>query len=57
MVESIRVLSTLAGNLAGFEEATRAFFAADRGRFEALIEPWPADVRDYVRTLAARAFA
>jgi hypothetical protein len=51
-----RFLSAMAGNLPGFEEATRALFAADRGRFNALVEPWPADVRDYAKTLAAGAF-
>jgi hypothetical protein len=51
-----RVLSTLAGNLPGFEEATRAFFANDPHRFDELVAPWPADVRDYVRKLAAGTF-
>jgi hypothetical protein len=51
-----RVLSALAGNLPDFEEATRAFFAGDRGGFEALTDPWPPDVRDYARTLAGAAF-
>lgn len=44
-----RVMSSLAGNLPDFEEATRALFAGDGDRFNALIESWPADVRDYVR--------
>jgi hypothetical protein len=51
-----RFMSAMAGNLPGFEEATRALFAADRGRFDALVEPWPADVRDHARKLAAVAF-
>jgi uncharacterized protein len=48
-----RFLSAVAGNLPGFEEATRALFAGDRGRFDAMVEPWPADVRDYAKGLAA----
>jgi hypothetical protein len=51
-----RFMSTMAGNLPGFEEATRAFFAGNQGRFDALVEPWPADVRDHARKLAAVAF-
>ena len=51
-----RFMSAMAGNFPGFEEATRAFFAGDRGRFDELVEPWPADVRDHARTLAAISF-
>jgi len=48
-----RFMSAMAGDLAGFEEATRAFFAHDFDRFQTLIDPWPRDVRDHVRRLAA----
>jgi hypothetical protein len=47
-----RFLSALAGNLPGFEEATRALFAYDRRRFTELIAGWPEDVRDYAVALA-----
>lgn len=53
---SFKFMSTMAGNLAGFEEATRALFAADAARFDALIAAWPADIRDHLRQLAAGAF-
>ena len=43
-----RVLWALAGNLAGFEEATRALYVADRPRLDALMGPWPVDIRAYV---------
>lgn len=43
-----RVMSTLAGNLPGFEEATRAFFAGEQKQFHKLCEGWPRDVREYV---------
>jgi uncharacterized protein len=48
-----RFMSILAGNQPGFEEATRALFAANPDRFDELVEPWPADVRDHARKLAA----
>jgi uncharacterized protein len=51
-----RFMTVMAGNEPGFEEAIRALFAGDGGRFEVCIEPWPADVREHARTLAARAF-
>jgi hypothetical protein len=51
-----RFMSALAGNLPGFEEATRALFAGNRGRFDEQVKSWPADVRDHARKLAAGAF-
>ncbi len=45
-------MSAMAGNLAHFEEASRALFADDRRRFTALIAAWPADIRDHVVKLA-----
>ena len=50
-----RVMTGLAGDLAGYEEATRALFAGDAGRFDAQIAPWPEDVRRYVRRVAGPA--
>ena len=47
-----RFMSALAGDLPGFEEATRALFAGDRARFIVQIARWPADVRDYAIRLA-----
>lgn len=43
-----RFMSTMAGNLPGFEEAARALFAGDRGRLAGLIAAWPADIADEV---------
>src|ERR1700704_4297055 len=40
-------MSAMAGNLANFEEASRALFANDRERFNHLVGGWPADVRDH----------
>lgn len=45
-------MSTMAGNLTGFEEASRALFADDRRRFGELIAGWPGDIRDHIVKLA-----
>jgi hypothetical protein len=45
-------MSTMAGNLPGFEEASRALFAGDRPGFAAQIAAWPADIRDHIVELA-----
>ena len=45
-------MSTMAGDMAGFEEASRALFANDAAMFRQQTEAWPSDVRDYVRYLA-----
>lgn len=50
-----RFMSAMAGNLPDFEEASRALFASDRKRFAELIAAWPADLRDHVARMAARA--
>jgi hypothetical protein len=42
----------MAGDMAGFEEASRALFANDAAKFRQQTEAWPSDVRDYVRCLA-----
>jgi len=48
-----RFMTAIAGNLPGFEEATRALFAGEEQRFATLIDPWPADVRAHLQKLAA----
>lgn len=45
-------MSTMAGDLPQFEEASRALFADDRRRFTALIANWPTDIRDHIVKLA-----
>ena len=42
-----RFMTSMAGDLPGFEEATRALFAGDERRFEQLVRGWPADVRKH----------
>ena len=45
-------MSTLAGDLAGFEEASRALFAGDHARLVAQMAAWPQDVQAYLLQLA-----
>lgn len=47
-----RFMSSMAGNLPGFEEATRALYAGDQSRFVQCMESWPQDVRGYAKSLA-----
>jgi len=51
-----RFMAAIAGDAAGFEEATRSLFASDRAAFERGITAWPIDVRDHLLRLAAPAF-
>lgn len=50
-----RFMTAMAGNLPGYEEATRALYANDTVRFDAMIASWPADVRRHTQKLAALA--
>lgn len=47
-----RFMSAMAGDLPGFEEASRALFADDRERLQGLVAEWPRDVRDHLLSLA-----
>ena len=51
-----RFMLAMLGNQVGYEEAARALYAGDGGRFAAITERWPADLRDHARRLAAPAF-
>jgi hypothetical protein len=42
----------IAGNLPGFEEASRALFKNDRKQFASLISSWPEDVRTHCVRIA-----
>jgi hypothetical protein len=50
-----RVMTTLAGNLPGYEEAVRALFANDGPRLGVLTAAWPKDIAAYVAGLASAA--
>jgi len=49
-----RAMLTLAGDLPGFEEASRALFAGDEAAFAERLRQWPADVGDYLASLSAQ---
>ena len=51
-----RFMHALAGNLPGYEDATRALFAGNFTRFEEVLARWPEDVREHASLLAADAF-
>lgn len=48
-----RFMTTMAGDLRNYEEATRALFANDTSRLRELIAGWPADVRAHCLRLAS----
>jgi len=52
-----RFMSAMAGNLPGYEEASRALYAGYAARFGELIRDWPADVREHAAKLAEASFA
>lgn len=47
-----RFMAAMAGDLPGFEEASRALFAGDRERFAEQSAAWPADIRAQALRLA-----
>jgi hypothetical protein len=47
-----RILWSLAGNLEGFEEASRALYARKWGDFSARIAGWPEDLRKHLEWMA-----
>jgi len=56
-MESVdRFMRVMAGDAPGYEEASRAFYRADRQRFNALTAAWPKDVGEHLRQLAAIAW-
>ncbi len=52
-----RFMTAMAGDQTHYEEATRALFAGDAGRFEAAVADWPQDVRVQAERFAGLAFA
>jgi hypothetical protein len=48
-----RFMTAIAGDLPGYEAATRMLFAGDWPGFDAAVEGWPEGVRDAVRGMAA----
>lgn len=48
-----RFLTAMAGDLPGYEEATRALFAGNGERFAETMREWPGDIREYALRLTA----
>jgi hypothetical protein len=51
-----RFMSAMAGDLPGFEEASRALFADAPEKFRGRMELWPTDIRDHLLKLSIDAF-
>jgi hypothetical protein len=51
-----RFMTAMAGNLPGYEEASRALYAGNRARFEELTRSWPHDIREYIWGRVEEAF-
>ena len=51
-----RFMAAMAGDMPGFEEATRALFAYEADRFARLIDGWPEDIQNHVTKLASSVF-
>lgn len=51
-----RFIFAVAGDLPGFEEASRALFAGEPERFNQHIASWPVDIRTHVQKLSPNAF-
>ena len=47
-----QAMQVLAGDLPGFEEASRALFAGDAAAFAARVGQWPADIGAYLASLS-----
>ena len=43
-----RMMSALAGDLPGFEEAARALYAGEDERLASIVSAWPRDVADFI---------
>ena len=51
-----RFMSAMAGNLPGYEAASRALYAGDRSGFDNLIRDWPRDIHAFIQSRAGEAF-
>jgi hypothetical protein len=52
-----RFLSAMAGNLPGYEEASRALYARNKKRFDEFIRGWPKDIRLHAQRLVRGALS
>ncbi|AXI04254.1 DUF2239 family protein [Aquirhabdus parva] len=52
-----RVMTAMAGNEVGFEEALRALYAGNQVQFKQIVQAWPVDIQTYLNQLAVNVFA
>ncbi|MBS1957481.1 MAG: DUF2239 family protein [Cyanobacteria bacterium SZAS-4] len=52
-----KFMSAMAGNSTGFEEATRALFAANKHQFHEHMKSWPSDIKAHIQKISEKAFA
>jgi hypothetical protein len=50
-----RLMTALAGNEPGYEEALRALYSMNEAAFHEHTQPWPVEVRDHVRAMSRAA--
>lgn len=54
--KTLRFMSAIAGDLAGYEDATRALYSQNRDAFEQNIKTWPKDICRVITSLCEDAF-
>lgn len=52
-----RFMLAMAGDLADYEEASRAFYRGDQKRFATITKKWPIDIRGHLQELVETAWA
>lgn len=57
MARTDKFMTTALGDQAGYEEASRALYRGDKASFEALIDAWPGDLKNYAKQLSKPAFS
>lgn len=53
---TVRFLTSMAGNLPGYEESTRALYSANLDAFQREIGNWPKDIRDHALKMSEPIF-
>ena len=52
-----RFMYAIAGDLPGFEEATRSLYAGSSEKFNEIVASWPGDILHHVQKLSVNAFS
>jgi hypothetical protein len=56
MDAAMRFMTSMAGDLPGYQEASRALYASNCEQFETLMRDWPNDIRAHALRIAQDAF-